>query len=66
MPNRRKTKGERELIADIKKATLILCNKYRNGYNCDECPLSKYVRQCNWSCMLAYVYYITNKKSAEE
>ena len=65
MPNRRKTKGERELIADIKKATLALCNKYHKNYGCCECPLSKYVRQCNWSCMLAYVYYITNKKSAE-
>lgn len=66
MPNRRRTKSERELIADIKKATLALCNKHHKNYGCYDCPLSEYVRQYNWSCMLAYVHYITNKELAEE
>ena len=60
MPNRRKTKGERELIADIKKATLTLCNKYRNDYNCGDCPLPKYAQE-DEDCYITYIRYIFSK-----
>lgn len=66
MPNRRRTKGERELIADIKKATLVMCNKFHKNYGCYDCPISKYVTDYG-SCELGYVHYILKKeKMAEE
>ena len=60
MPNRRKTKGERELIADIKKATLLLCTKYHKEYGCRDCPLSEYIQEGE-DCYIAYVRYIFQK-----
>lgn len=60
MPNRRRTKGERELIADIKKATLALCNNYHNNYGCCDCPITKYVQEGE-DCCITYIRYIFEK-----
>lgn len=60
MPNRRKTKGERELIADIKKATLLLCTKYHKEYGCRDCPLPEYSQEGE-DCYITYVRYIFSK-----
>lgn len=60
MPNRRRTKSERELIADIKKATLLLCTKYHKEYGCRDCPLPEYSQEGE-DCYITYVRYIFQK-----
>ena len=57
--NRRKTKSERELIADMSKNTLIFCNKQGK---CKDCPLSSIKDAYNVGCMVAYLIYLVNEE----
>lgn len=57
--NRRKTKTERELVADISKSTMIFCKKQGK---CKTCPLVQIKEQYNVECPIAYVIYLMNKE----
>ena len=57
--NRRKTKTERELIADVSKTTLIFCNKQGK---CKNCPLYPIKEKHNVGCMEAYLIYLIQKE----
>ena len=59
--NRRKTKKERELVADISKSTMIFCNKQGK---CKSCPLVEIKDKYNVECPVAYVIYLLNKEVA--
>ena len=56
--NRRKTKTERELMADVSKRTLIFCEKYNR---CSKCPLNEIKEKHNVSCPVAYIYILFNR-----
>lgn len=58
--NRRKTKNERELVADMHKGTMIFCNKQKN---CKSCPLTSIKDSKDVGCMVAYLIYILNEES---
>ena len=62
MPSRRKLKGERELIADIKKRAKIFCDtNYDRDRGCSTCPLEKSSKRLN-SCIRAYTMYLLEEK----
>ena len=56
--NRRKTKSERELMADISKTTLKFCEKQGR---CPKCPLQEIKEKHDIPCAVAYVYYLIEK-----
>lgn len=70
MTCRRRTKGERELIADIKKSAKRFCRdecitESFKHYGCNNCPILAYAKQYG-SCTLGYVHYIFYKEKMEE
>lgn len=58
--NRRKTKTERELVADMSKSTLIFCEKQGK---CKNCPLVDIKNEYNVCCMVAYLIYLLDERS---
>lgn len=58
--NRRKTKSERELVADVSKSTLIFCDKQGR---CKNCPLTSIKDAYNVGCMVAYLIYLLEHES---
>lgn len=61
--SRRKTKGERELVADINDKIVIFCN--RQG-RCTECPLKKIVDEMKVDCPVAYIIYLMEMMNDED
>lgn len=59
MTCRRKTKAEREVVADIRK----LCNLYCSKHECYEC---KYGTYPNDGCVKAYINDLLDKHKEEE
>lgn len=53
--NRRKTKTEREIVADAKKTTMNFCSKQGQ---CRNCPLNQIKRDYNVGCVVAYLIYL--------
>lgn len=66
MPNRRKTKSERELVADIRKSAKKFCEQHNKGFSCGDCPLTYKIHIFNYDCVLAYVHYILDKANKGE
>lgn len=62
--NRRKTKRERELVADISKATQVFCDSYYDPKcsGCNNCPLHLYLSS---DCRENYVQYLLRKEEKE-
>lgn len=56
--SRRKTKTERELVADIKKTHDVFCKKHER---CRDCPLGK-----EKDCRLAYIIQLLELIEDEE
>ena len=62
MTCRRKTKSERELVADIRKGARLMCAKYHNiNDKCYKCPLYKYQVSVIDDCGKAYAVYLLEK-----
>jgi len=61
--NRRKTKTERELIADMSKSTLIFCDKQGK---CKTCPLTDIKNANNVGCMVAYLMYLLDERGKDD
>ena len=57
--SRRRTKSERELIADMMDSLRIFCNKQEN---CANCPLRNIEMQHEFSCITAYALYLAKGK----
>lgn len=59
--NRRKTKTERELIADINKRADLFCASYFSPIlkGCDDCPLRKYEYS---DCRISYIVYLLERE----
>lgn len=57
--SRRRTKSERELIADMMDSLRIFCN---NQENCANCPLRELEMQHEFSCITAYALYLAKGK----
>lgn len=53
--NRRKTKTEREIVADAKKTTMKFCEQQGR---CRNCPLNKIKHEYNVGCVVAYLIYL--------
>ena len=62
--SRRKSKSDRELIADLTDSTQHLCNSIydEKTRGCKDCPLAQYETS---DCRLAYMQYILEKKYKE-
>ena len=58
MTCRRKTKKERELVADIRKTHDIYCGKY---FDCHQCPLHD-----EDDCLLAWLKILLDRINIEE
>lgn len=52
--SRRRTKTERELIADLMDSCRVFCNKQE----CKTCPLREIKLEHEWSCIRAFAQYI--------
>lgn len=62
--SRRKSKTDRELIADLTDSTQHFCNSVydEKTRGCKDCPLAQYETS---DCRLAYMQYILEKKNKE-
>ena len=69
MNSRRKTKSERELIADLNKRFKIFCNENYDldNENCNNCPVAKILIQNTLveDCRVAYIKMLLGKDNKE-
>lgn len=66
MSNRRKTKSERELLADIHKRTLLFCNDNYDyeEESCKYCLIEKEANKLG-NCCLAYIQFLLKKEGKD-
>jgi hypothetical protein len=60
--SRRRTKTERELIADLMDS----CKAFCNTQECKTCPLRQIQTLHEWSCIRAYAQYILGEEEEDD
>lgn len=61
--SRRRTKTERELIADLMDGLRVFCNSQSK---CSDCPLHNIKTEHEQSCIRAYALYIIDNKGDDK